>query len=245
MQAMIMAAGMGTRLNPITLTKPKALVEVNGIPLLEIILERLKTFGFNRIVINTHHFPDQIRSFVDKKKNSGLNISISDETEMLMDTGGGLKKAANLFDNGPILVHNVDILTSLNLKELYDYHINSKIGVTLAVKERKTTRSLIIDDKGVLCGWTNHITGEVKRPVPEPAISTCIAFSAVHVVERSVLNNIAINGPFGIMDTYLNLAANRHVKTFRHDNDIWVDAGRIENLEEASKILPFVYPVNV
>ena len=242
MQAMIMAAGLGTRLNPITLTKPKALVEVNGVPLLEIILERLSIFGFNRIVINTHHFPDQIRSFVEKRKNKGQSISISDETEMLMDTGGGLKKAIPLFDDGPILVHNVDILTSLNLKELYDYHISSKAGVTLAVKDRKTTRSLIIDDKGVLCGWTNHVTGEIKRPVPEPAISTCIAFSAVHVVERSVLNNIAINGPFGIMDTYLNLAVNRSVKTFRHDDDIWVDAGRIENLEEASKSLPFVIP---
>lgn len=238
MQAMILAAGLGTRLFPITQTRPKALAEVGGVPLLEVVMRNLKRHGFEQVVVNIHHFAPQIRDFLDSKKNFGLHVTLSDETEALLNTGGGLKKAAPLFENGPILVHNVDILTSLNLKELYLHHCQSGALATLAVKERPTSRSLIVGDHNYLCGWINHITGEVRKPGTWATENRQIAFSAIHVVEREVLLNATESGAFNILDTYLRLAATPSILTYAHNQDLWMDMGRLGNLQEAAGLLP-------
>lgn len=238
MQAMILAAGLGTRLFPITQTRPKALAEVGGVPLLEIVMRNLKGYGFTHVVVNIHHFAPQIRAFLESKDNFGLQVTLSDETEALLNTGGGLKKAAPLFERGPILVHNVDILTSLNLNALYLHHCKSGALATLAVKERPTTRSLIVGDHNYLCGWIDHTTGQVRKPGTWATESRQIAFSAIHVVEREVLLNATESGAFSILDTYLRLAATPVILTFSHQHDLWMDLGRIENLQEAAALLP-------
>ena len=237
MQAMILAAGLGTRLYPLTLTTPKALAEVEGVPLLEIILRNLKRYGFRRVVVNIHHFAGQIQSFLESNQNFGLDVVLSDETGELLNTGGGLKNSAPLFDEGPILVHNVDILTSLNLEALYNHHRLSGAPVTLAVKERATSRSLIVGNNGYLCGWTDHTTGEIRMPGTWATETHLIAFSAIHVVERDVLLKAQETGAFSILDTYLRLAATPCVLTYKHNNDIWMDMGRLQNLQEAAVVL--------
>ena len=154
MKAMIFAAGLGTRLKPLTDHMPKALVPVAGKPMLEHVIEKLKASGFNEIVINVHHFGNQIIDFLKEKDNFGIQIWISDETEELLDTGGGIKKAAHFFDE-PFLVHNADILSNVNLKDLYEFHQASKNDATLLVSPRKTVRYLLFNEENRLCGWVN------------------------------------------------------------------------------------------
>lgn len=164
MNALIFAAGLGTRLKPLTDTMPKAMVPVNGKPLVQILIEKLKSIGVTEIVINVHHFARQIIDFVEANDSFGINIKFSDETDMLLETGGGLKKAARLFSNDkPILVHNVDILSNADLLSLY---INAT-STTLLVSQRNTQRYLLFDQDDRLVGWTNIATGEVKSPFPE------------------------------------------------------------------------------
>jgi NDP-sugar pyrophosphorylase family protein len=238
MKAMLLAAGKGTRLQPLTNTKPKALIEVDGQPLLQIIIKRLIHFGFKDIVINVHHFAEQIYEFLDDNKNFGVNITISDEQDLLLDTGGGLLKAKSLLlDGSPILVHNVDIITNLNLKDLYDFHCQSKAIATMAVKDRNTSRSLLINKEGDLCGWRNNVTGELKHARGNINELTPIAFSAVHVMSPEIFEHITETGVFSIMDVYLRLAKTHKIATFNHNSDYWLDLGRIENIEEAANFL--------
>lgn len=234
---MILAAGMATRLQPLTLTKPKALVEIKGTPMLEIILRRVINAGFKDIVINVHHFADQIVDFLQRNHNFGVSITISDETDLLMDTGGALLKVKDFFNDGkPFLVHNVDILTNFSLKDLYEYHIKHNPLATLAVKERKTSRSLLINKDKELSGWKNHQTGKtiISKGIEEQL--TPIAFSAVHVLSPSIFPLITETGVFSIMDTYLRLAQNHKILTWEHDT-FWMDLGRIEHLAEAERHL--------
>ena len=164
MNALIFAAGLGTRLKPLTDTMPKAMVPVNGKPLVQILIEKLKSIGVMEIVINVHHFAQQIIDFVAANDCFGIDIKFSDETDMLLETGGGLKKAARLFSNDkPILVHNVDILSNADLLSLY----NNATSTTLLVSQRNTQRYLLFDKDDRLVGWTNIATGEVKSPFPE------------------------------------------------------------------------------
>ena len=159
MNALIFAAGLGTRLKPLTDTMPKAMVPVNGKPLLQILIEKLKTIGVTKVVINVHHFAQQIIDFVNANDSFGIDIRFSDETDMLLETGGGLKKASQLFDDkSPVLVHNVDILSNADLSALYEEAKHT----TLLVSERQTQRYLLFDDNNRLVGWTNIATGEVK-----------------------------------------------------------------------------------
>ena len=161
MNALIFAAGLGTRLKPLTDTMPKAMVPVNGKPLLQILIEKLKTIGVTKVVINVHHFAQQIVDFVNVNNSFGIDIRFSDETDMLLETGGGLKKASQLFDDkSPVLVHNVDILSNADLSALYEEAKHT----TLLVSERQTQRYLLFDDNNRLVGWTNIATGEVKSP---------------------------------------------------------------------------------
>lgn len=236
MKAMILAAGIGTRLQPLTLTKPKALVEVKGITLLEIVIRKLIKYGFNDIIINVHHFADQIISFLEQKHQFGISITVSDETNLLLDTGGGLLKAREFFnDSDPFLVHNVDILSDINLTDLYEFHSKHRPLATLAVKDRKTSRSLLINADGGVCGWKNNQTGAtiISKGNEKELIS--IAFSGVHVVNPEIFQLINERGVFSIIDVYLRLAQNRTILTWRHDKDFWVDLGRVENLKEAER----------
>lgn len=164
MKAMIFAAGLGSRLKPLTDTMPKALVPIAGRPMLEHVILKLKAAGFTEIMINIHHFGEQILDFLKANENFGLIIHISDERDLLLDTGGGVKKARSFFENSdePFLIHNVDILSDVNLKELYDYHLQSGAVATLLASQRKTSRYLLFDTDKRLCGWINKDTEQVK-----------------------------------------------------------------------------------
>ena len=163
MKAMILAAGLGTRLRPLTEKKPKALIEVDGIPLLELVIQRIRQYGFHDIIINIHHFGEQILAFLEQKDNFGLNLCLSDERDFLRDTGGGLKHASWFFDDHqPFLLHNVDILSDVNLHELYQTHLASTALATLAVRNQREPRTLLFDHHDMLCGWQNSQPGECK-----------------------------------------------------------------------------------
>jgi NDP-sugar pyrophosphorylase family protein len=238
MKAMILAAGLGTRLQPITLTKPKALVEIKGIPMLELIIRKLSSEGFDEIIINVHHFVSQILDFLKNHHNFGISITISDESGLLLDTGGGIYKARHFFDDGkPFLVHNVDILSNISLKELYNYHSKYNPLATLAVKDRITSRSLLINEKQELCGWKNNQTSKtiISKGIENELLP--IAFSAIHVINPEIFSLISEQGVFSITDVYLRLAKHYQILTWQHNQDYWVDVGRIENLKEAENFL--------
>lgn len=238
MKAMIFAAGLGNRLKPLTENKPKALVEINGKPLLEILIERLKTYGYDEIIINVHHYSYQVIDFLRQKKNFNIHIEISDETNLLLDTGGGLKKAAWFFNDGqPFLVHNVDILSDINLTELYEAHINSRSLSTLAVRNRKSSRYFLFDDSIQLCGWKNVKTGDkIISRYSSPEL-TQLAFSGIQIVSPSIFNYIKDDGVFSITNTYIELCANHKITGYLHNDSFWMDLGKPESIKKAEEIL--------
>jgi NDP-sugar pyrophosphorylase family protein len=238
MKAMIFAAGLGTRLRPLTNTTPKALVEVNGIPLLEIVLTRLQRYGFQDIIINIHHFADRISAFLHAKKNFGLNIHLSHERDHLLDTGGGLKNASWFFDDGaPFLVHNVDILSDIHLQEFYRTHLDTSALATLAVTSRNSTRCLLFDQHNTLCGWKNRQTQQVKMARTTLSEPIPLAFSGIHVISPSIFTMMPEQKIFSIIDVYLRVAATEKIVAFQHHHTLWIDLGKKENLSQASKIL--------
>ena len=211
MKALIFAAGLGTRLKPLTDNRPKALVEVKGEPLLAHVLHKLARSGYTEVVINVHHFGEQIIDYVATHPIEGMTIRISDERNELLDTGGGIRQAGNLFTNDgrPFLIHNVDIFSNLDLKEFYTAHPATE-GATLLVSERKTSRYLLFrptDNR--LVGWTNVQTGEVKSPYPNLRVEDCrmYAFAGIHLFSPSLLPLMA-DWPqrFSIIDFYLSVA---------------------------------------
>ncbi len=238
MKAMILAAGMGTRLRPLTNTIPKALIPINGMPLLEIVIRRLQQYGVSDILINVHHLAEQIREFLHNNKNFGLTIQISDETGRLLDTGGGLKKAAWFFDeHQPFLLYSVDILSDINLRSLYHFHAQHPQALaTLAVTTRASTRCLLFDREWCLCGWKNRKTGEIKlaRAVSD---FSALAFSSIHVISPSIFALMPDQEVFSIIDFYLHAAAAEQILAYRHDAALWTDAGKPENLPDAARIL--------
>jgi len=238
-QAMIFAAGLGTRLKPLTDTMPKALVRVGGKPLLEHVVLRLKDAGYERIVVNVHHFADQIIDFLKEQNNFGLDIRISDEREALLETGGGIKKALPLFDpTEPILIHNVDILSNLDLQSL------PTDAPLLVVSQRQTKRYLLFNDEMRLQGWTNIETGEVKGPIADRQRSKVdgqrllLAFSGIHMFHPSLAPLLA-DWPdrFPIMDFYLKACGDHLIRGYvAHDLRL-LDVGKLDSLEEAEKFL--------
>jgi NDP-sugar pyrophosphorylase family protein len=236
MKAMIFAAGLGTRLRPLTNDRPKAMVEVEGKPLLQIQMERLKALGFTQIVVNVHHFADLVIDFLKGKDNFGLKISISDERELLLDTGGGLSRARpQLSDHEPFFVCNVDVLTDLDPAEMLAAHEKSGALATLAVRDRKTSRYLLFDEEMRLCGWRNEKTGEVRGNPPSDAVP--LAFSGIHVISPAIFPLIRQTGVFSIIDVYLDLMGQHKLFGFRHDEGIWMDVGKPPELKAASGIL--------
>ena len=237
MKAMIFAAGLGTRLKPITDTIPKALVPVHGKPLLGLVIERLKFFGVTKIIVNVHHFADKVIQFLADNQHFDIRIEISDEREVLLDTGGGLKKAAWFFDDGkPFMVHNVDILSNLNLAEMYQSHQNSDALVTLAVTNRLSSRGLLFDQNKQLCGWQNLKTQEVKWARNIVGNAHAFSFSGIHIISPQIFDAIHQEGKFPIMDEYLRLAAEHSLQAYLHDDEMWMDVGKHDTLDQAEAI---------
>lgn len=237
MEAMILAAGLGTRLRPLTKDRPKALVEVNGITLLEYNLRRLIGFGFNKIVINIHHFPDMVIDFV-RQRNFEAEILFSDEREQLLDTGGALKKAAELFSGKePVLIHNVDILSTLDLGEIYHKHLGNKALATLLVSKRDTSRQLLFDKKQQLVGWHNSSNNETlwsDRPVE---IFDSMAFSGIHIVNPELFDLLPPAAPYPIIPEYLKIGKYHKILAFKHLAEEWLDVGKPETLKLAEKFI--------
>ena len=240
MKAMIFAAGLGTRLKPLTDHMPKALVPVAGKPMLEHVILKLIAAGCDEIVINVHHFADQIIDFVKANDNFGITIHISDETDMLLDTGGGIKKASSFF-NEPFLIHNVDILSNVDLKSLYEYHLTSGNDATLLVSPRKTVRYLLFDEGNQLCGWVNKDTLQTKPEgfVYQPEVQKEYAFSGIHIVSPSLFNYMGENwtGKFPIMDFYLQTCQEAKLGGYAKEDLQLIDIGKPETLAVAEDFI--------
>lgn len=239
LKAMIFAAGLGTRLRPLTNDKPKALVEVDGKPLLEIVIRRLKYFGVKEIIINVHHFADLVIDFLKQHNYFDIKIAVSDERDLLLNTGGGLKKAARFFDDGaPFLVCNTDILSNINLSAFYDQHCQSKALATLAVRNRVTSRYLLFNEENQLVGWKNEKTGEIKasRNFEENEIRK-LAFSGLHVIDPAIFKKMPNESVFSIIEVYLEAAKENSIIAYPHDESIWLDVGKIPSLKKAEKII--------
>jgi NDP-sugar pyrophosphorylase family protein len=237
MNALIFAAGLGTRLKPLTDTMPKAMVPVNGKPLVQILIERLKAIGVTEIVINVHHFAQQIIDFVEANDHFGIDIKFSDETDMLLETGGGLKKAVRLFSNDqPILVHNVDILSNADLLSLY----NNAHTTTLLVSQRQTQRYLLFDDTNRLIGWTNIATGEYKSPYSDikERPTRGLAFSGIQVFYPSLLPLMdSWEGKFSIIDFYLSICDKEDIRCCLDPQLQLLDVGKLDTIAKAEEFL--------
>ncbi len=238
MKAMIFAAGLGTRLKPLTDHMPKALVPIAGKPMLEHVIEKLKAAGFNEIVVNVHHFAEQIIEFLKAKENFGITIHISDETDCLLDTGGGIKKASSFFDE-PFLVHNVDILSNTDLKALYNYHLQSHNDATLLISPRKTVRYLLFDETKQLCGWINKDTMQTKPEgfVYRPELQKEYAFSGIHVISPTLFKYMGDewNGKFSIMDFYLQTCQKAILGGYPQEALQLIDIGKPDTLKKAEE----------
>lgn len=239
-QAMIFAAGLGTRLKPLTDTMPKALVRVGGKPLLWHVIMKLKAAGYGRIVVNVHHFANQIIDYLAAHDHFGLDIRISDETEALLETGGGIKKALPLFNQeSPILIHNVDILSNIDFNEL---SLSEPVAdALLVVSSRKTKRYLLFDGRNILDGWTNIETGEVKGVSSEEVRSEkfrMLAFSGIHVISPKVLPLFeTMPERFGIIDFYLKYCHQCAFLGFEKKDLQLLDVGKLDTLDQAETFI--------
>lgn len=240
MKAMIFAAGLGTRLKPLTYKIPKALVPIAGKPLIEHIIMKLKNSGFNEIIVNVHHFPDQIIDFLKANNYFNIRIEVSDERHELLDTGGGIRKANWFFDDRkPFLVHNVDILSNIDLTALYNQHMINHSMATLVVSKRDTFRYLLFDENQKLAGWINEKTGEIK---PENLIITQhynkLAFSGIQILSPNVFGKMEKMGAkFPIMDFYLEHTTTETINCYIPDNYKMLDVGKLNILDEAERFI--------
>jgi NDP-sugar pyrophosphorylase family protein len=241
MKAMIFAAGMGTRLRPLTNSMPKALIPVAGKSLLQHTIEKLKASGFNEVIINVHHFADQIIDHVWANDSFGIRIEFSDESEKLLDTGGGIKRASWFFDDGqPFLIHNVDILSNINLRELVKQHRQSNSVATLVCSERETSRYLLFDEIDRLRGWVNEKTGEVKTPVAhrEPSPYRKLAFSGIHLLRPSLFEQMEeMPDTFSIIDFYIQYCDQVVITSYAPKGMQTIDVGKPEALTAAKLFL--------
>jgi NDP-sugar pyrophosphorylase family protein len=242
---MILAAGLGTRLKPFTNDHPKALAMVNGKSLLQRNVEYLLSYGISEIIVNVHHFADQIIDAINKNNGWGANITISDETDEVLETGGGLLRAANYFESEERwLVMNADILTDLDLYKLiaadeaYVIKAEGDLVATLAVTGRNSSRNLIFNQSGTLCGWKNNNTGEEKWALPlrDPNTAVPKAFSGIQIIHAAFLHEVQLRGKFSLIDAYLQLAQHYAIHFYDHSDGILLDVGKPESLEKAATI---------
>ena len=234
MRAMILAAGLGTRLQPLTESLPKALVKIRDKTLLEIAINNLVKNGFDKIIINVHHFAEQVIDFIGQNKFDA-DITISDERDKLLDTGGGLKKASQFFNDGkPFLLYNVDIISNLNLKTFYQANIKSESIATLAIRKRESSRYLLFNSENILCGWKNTKTGEL--------ISTCniklldeFAFSGIHMINPKIFSLMPDEDVFSMIDLYLDIMRDNKIIAHIDNDSFWLDVGNTESLRIAEE----------
>ncbi|MCO5247699.1 MAG: nucleotidyltransferase family protein [Chitinophagales bacterium] len=226
MKAMIFAAGLGTRLRPITDTVPKAMVEVGGQPILKIILDRFHQFGMTDVIVNVHYLPDIIIAFLNNYHREGMNVSISDERNEVLETGGGLLKAQGFFEDGQaFLVANADVLTNIHIDAFLAAHKKQGGIATLAVRDRVSKRKLLFDEQNRLLGRDD-----------ESLKGQAFAFSGYHIIEPEIFNHITRKGKFSITDWYIDICKNQAIYAFQHQEDIWVDIGTQGKLELANQI---------
>jgi len=235
MQAMILAAGLGTRLKPITDELPKALVEINGKTLLEIAIRNLIENDFRRIVINVHHFADKVKDFINKN-TFAADIFISDESDLLLDTGGGIKHAQKFFDDSPILVHNVDIISNLNLKEFYQFHLSDDALASLVVSNRESNRYLLFNDDNILCGWQD-VKKEEKILVRDDVKLHQLAFSGIHILNPHLIESFPKEEVFSVIKAYLKIASTEDIQAYVSNDLRWIDVGKIDSLEKAEELI--------
>lgn len=247
MKAMILAAGLGTRLRPLTNDRPKALVEINGRTLLQITIERLAASGIREIIVNVHHFAEMVAAYLQSKNNFGLRIEISREDDLLLDTGGGLKRAAWFFleespqRDEPFLLHNVDVVSDIDFSRLLRHHTENDALATLAVQSRESSRQLLFSDQLQLIGRRIDSADELVLPGLRPALAAFhaplpLAFSGIHILSPRIFPLLTETEPvFSIIDSYLRLAAqNQKILAFRHDGSYWRDLGRPADLTQAA-----------
>jgi NDP-sugar pyrophosphorylase family protein len=240
MKAMVLAAGLGTRLRPFTDERPKALVEVAGRTLLEITLTRLRGFGIREVMINVHYFADMVVDYLKANDNFGMRIEVSRE-DVLLDTGGGLKKAGYFFLEGPrapeepFLLHNVDVISTIDLRRMAQFHADNHALATLAVQDRKTSRYLLFDPQCRLCGRRAGRDGKTELVRSSPQ-TQALAFGGIHVISPRLIPMMAEEGIFSIITSYLRLAGqNENILGFRSDEYYWRDLGRPDDLKQAAR----------
>jgi len=236
-KAMILAAGLGTRLKPFTNSHPKALAIVNGKTILERNIRYLASFGIKEVIVNVHHFSDQVIELLKLNEGFGSNISISDETDEVLETGGGIKKASWFFekDTQPFVVMNVDILTDMNLEKMIFQHQKNNALATLAVTSRKTSRYFLFDELDHLCGWENVKTGEQKISRESKKYKQK-AFSGIQVISPLIFSLMKMSGKFSIVDVYLELAKTHTICAFDHSNSKFMDVGKPESILKAAQM---------
>ena len=243
MKAMILAAGLGTRLLPLTESIPKALIRIHDRPILEIIILRLKNFGFADIIVNIHHHHDQIIDFLNANKSFGINIQISDENDQVLDTGGGIKKASWFLEGPePFLVHNVDVISDIDLRAIYNFHMRHHPLATLAVKGKNSARSLLFNASYKLCGWENAETGESEIiPGMRRDDLVRIGFCGIHVIDPVIFKHFGSDKVFSIITTYMSLVGSNTIYGYPVEDNLWIDIGSFEQLMYARKIDPEIY----
>ena len=234
MQAMIFAAGLGTRLAPFTDNRPKALVNFNGRPMLENVAEKLIKSGVNRLVINVHHFPDMVIDFI-KSRSWDAEVFISDERDFLLDTGGGMLKARDLLSGEEnFLLYNTDIVCDLDVRQLWDAHVQANNLATLSVKDRNSTRKFVFDSDFRLCGWKNFTTSQLRMSREVESEPRFLAFSGISVISSRIFDLITETGKFSITDVFLRLAASEKICGVPYSG-FWADLGTVEKLSIAER----------
>ncbi len=237
MNAMLFAAGLGTRLKPFTNDKPKALIEVNGITMLQMALKKMENAGIRKVVINVHHFSQLVVEEISRFRSDHMKVVISDESDQLLDTGGGLLKARPLFEiDSPIMLYNVDIITTANLKDFIKFHKTRNALASLMIKKRSTSRHLLFNDQMELSGWENINTGE-KIITKETDHYIPYGFQGIHIIEPDIFDLITESGKFPIMNLYLRLARERTLMGFESRDDLWFDIGTPEKLKNTRKTI--------
>ena len=236
-RAMILAAGLGTRFKPWTDQHPKALAPINGKSLLQRNIEYLRQYGIEEVVVNAHHFADQVIEALKVNNGWGCRYRISDERAAVLETGGGLKKARPFLEGSPFVLMNVDILTDMDLSAMITDHFRNRPLATLAVTDRITTRYFLFDDRDELCGWRNASTGQ-ERIARIGATLVPRAFSGIHVIDPAIFPLITREGKFSVVDLYLDLAANHTIRAYDHSRSRLIDVGKPESTEQAARLFP-------
>ncbi|NCC70813.1 nucleotidyltransferase family protein [bacterium] len=234
MKALILAAGLGTRLKPFTDKMPKALVTFDNKPIIDFLIEKLFKSGINEIAVNLHHYSNTLKKYLIENNIFNVNFYFSDESNLLLDTGGAIKKASDFLNNNePFFVHNVDVFSNIDLNEMYDFHLKSGNLVTIAVRNRYTSRYFLFDSENVLCGWRNTKTNEEIITRNNLSEYYQLAFSGIQIINSEVFEMMPTENKFSLVDLYVKLSSNNKIGAYIHNNDYWFDLGTIEKIKEA------------